>query len=90
MHTIISLGYNCLHESVAKAHAVLLRKGIDFSLNKEEWLRTIVEIDKARFHQAEGGINFNDRCFNHWKIFSKIRSIPLPGWYEEFNEQIRS
>lgn len=89
MHSMVGLGYNCLYESVAEAHAALSRNGIDFSLNKEKWLRTIVEIDKAKFHQAEDGVNFYDRCFHHWKIFSVVSGIPLPDWYDEINAQVR-
>ncbi len=89
MHTMVGLGHNCLHESVAEAHASLSRKGIDFSLNKELWLREIVEIEKVKFHRAKDGLNFYDRCFHHWKIFSSASGIPLPDWYDEFNGQVR-
>lgn len=89
VNTIESMDYHCFHESVAEAHAALQRKGIDFAKEKETWLRTIVEIDRAKHAAAVDGINFYDRCFHHWKAFSEGSEIPLPDWYDDANATIR-
>jgi predicted ATPase len=89
LETMASKGYNCLHESVAQAHKILSDKGLKFDENQEFWLETIVNIDKEKFSSAEDGVNFYDRCFHHWKLFSQSSGIKLPEWYEEVNQSIR-
>ncbi|MDC0335765.1 ATP-binding protein [Pseudodesulfovibrio sp.] len=87
--TMQGLGYNCIHESVAQAHEILKAQGIDFNKDKEAWLRTIVEIDREKFHKAAPGVNFYDRSLHHWKMLSEASGVPLPDWYEEENARVR-
>lgn len=88
-HTMQSLGYGCIHESVAQAHQILANKGIDFAREKETWLRTIVEIDRDKYFAVQGGVSFFDRCFHHWQLLSEVAGIRLPDWYDELNRMIR-
>ncbi|WP_319467789.1 ATP-binding protein [uncultured Pseudodesulfovibrio sp.] len=89
MQTLSNRGFNCIHESVARAHAILSRKGIDFNQEKELWLRAIIEIDRDKYLTATDDINFYDRCFHHWALLSRYSGIPLPSWYDDFNAEIR-
>ena len=88
-HTMEGMGYNCIHESVAEAHKILARKGTDFSHDRELWLSTIVEIDRRKYADVEGGVHFYDRSFHHWKLLSEGHGVALPDWYHEHNARIR-
>ena len=87
--TIASLGYACVHESVAQAHAMLEMAGTDFSKDPALWLQTIAALDRDKFHDAKADITFFDRCFHHWAGLSRAADIPLPDWYGATNQALR-
>ncbi len=88
-HTMRALDYPCVHESVDEAHHVLGSQGIDFSVEKETWLQTIIEIDLGKFFNVKNGVTFFDRCFHHWQLLSNASGIALPAWYEAVNKGLR-
>lgn len=88
-HTMRALGYSCVHESVDEAHKILGSQGIDFSVEKEAWLQTIIEIDLGKYFYVDAGFTFFDRCFHHWQLLSNATGITLPAWYEAVNKELR-
>jgi len=89
LHTMVRLGYRCVHESVAQAHAILEDLGSCYVDDPALWLRTIAELDRDKFDRAGDGVTFYDRSFHHWRLLSWWQEIPLPEWYDREEARIR-